>query len=364
MVFFKYKFLLKRKIAIRYSRRWGRPATTLVLSCLLLLFLVIPVLSGDSSLTGVYGWTDWQAKSPESILADTLPGCEEGIWDDLGWERFLYDFVTAVTGVSSGNPTFILGNELNLTLSRTAIGYMPASSKVIEEEGGEEDFYLPGQDESLDDWIVPQPDEFPPVQLHGEPMVLVYNTHNAESYKPSDGTARLEGKNGGVAAVSKMLAQALESKHGIKTVNCDVIHDYPDWTKSYINSMRSVQQLLKKHSAVQMVIDIHRDAGLNTRTDTLVKIGNKNYAKVMIVVGTEHPNWQKNLGFAQKIEATANRMYPGLIKCTRVLKDRRYNQHLHPRALLFEFGSDLNTREDALNSAVVMGEIIAAALKG
>lgn len=342
-----------------------RSTTTLVLSFILLMLLVIPVLSGDrDSLTAIYGWMGLREDAPESLLTEALPGSKQEIWPGYGWEDIVYDVVIAVTGVSSRNPTAILGNELNLIEYGSIPGYIPASFNIIEEEGGEEDFYLPGQDDSLDDWIAPQPDEFPPVQLHGEPMVLVYNTHNAESYKPSDGTARLEGKNGGVAAVSKTLAQALESKHAIKTVNCDVIHDYPDWTKSYINSMRSVQQLLKKHPTIQMVIDIHRDAGLNSRSDTLIKIGNKNYAKVMIVVGTEHPNWQKNLAFAKELEAKANELYPGLIKCTRVLKDRRYNQHLHSRALLFEFGSELNTREDAVNSAVVMAEIIARTLKG
>jgi stage II sporulation protein P len=84
----------------------------------------------------------------------------------------------------------------------------------------------------------------------------------------------------------------------------------------------------------------------------------------MIVIGTEHEHWQDNLAFAEKLEAKANKQYPGLIKSIRVRKDRRYNQHLHPRALLLEFGSDLNTQEDATNSAVVLAEIISDLVKG
>jgi len=355
-------FFSRRKLfKVRY--KWVKPSTMLAISFLLLFLLVIPVLSGDyDELKKMYNWAGLQEDNTELLLAEMLPGCKTEVRYKGDWEGILKRLIAVITGVSSSEPAAILGGELNLIWYSTALGFV--SDPRIIEEGGEEDFYLPGQDESLDDWIAVPLDEFPPVQLNGEPMVLVYNTHNAESYKPSDGTDRMEGKNGGVAAVSKTLTQALESKYGLRTIYCDAIHDYPDWTKSYINSMYSVQQLLKKYTKIQMVIDIHRDAGLNSRSDTLVRIGNKNYAKVMIVVGTEHPRWKENLAFAEKVEAKANKLYPGLIKCTRVLEDRRYNQHLHPRALLLEFGSDLNTREDATNSAVLMAEIIAATLKG
>ncbi|MCR4441330.1 MAG: stage II sporulation protein P [Peptococcaceae bacterium] len=299
-----------------------------------------------------------------TVISQVLPGGWVSETDQPGLETILSQLIHAVTGVDSRQPDAILGSEMNLPLIQLTIGPAAAGAHVVEEEGGEEDFYLPGQDEGLDDWIPVPQEQFPPVQLNGEPMILIYNTHNAESYKPTDGVSRLEGKNGGVAAVSQILSRAIESKHAIKTVYCEVIHDYPDWTKSYINSRRTAQQLLKKYSKIQLVIDVHRDAGLESRADTLARIGGKPCAKVMIVVGTEHPKWQENMAFAQKLEAKANELYPGLIKCIRVRKDRRYNQDLHSRALLFEVGSDLNTREDAVNSAALLADVIAATLKG
>lgn len=299
----------------------------------------------------------------EQIVAEALPGSITRSGTDSGWD-LLQGLMLTITSMNTDNPAAILGNELNLIAEQEVMGPLYNSALIVEEEGGEEDFYLPGQDTDLDEWIASPKTEFPPVQLNGEPMVLIYNTHNAETYKPTDGVSKTEGKNGGVAAVSQTMTKVLESRYSIKTVYSEVIHDYPDWTKSYINSMKTVQQLLKKHPDIQVVLDIHRDAGLNSRTDTLVKINGKECAKVMIVIGSEHPNWKSNLAYAEKIEAKAQEMYPGLIKSIRVLKDRRYNQHLHPRALLLEFGSDLNKREDALNSAEFMADVIAAVMKG
>lgn len=345
-----------------YRQGWVKLIKRLIFFCLLF-FLCVQVLiflGQRGYLTGFLTLNGLDEKNYENILAEVLPGQTSGHVNDMG--ILLNNVVILLTGIDPGNPTAILGAEISL--GGVLPGALAALAPPEIQEGGEEDFYLPGQDQNLDEWIAVPEEEFPPVQLDGEPMILVYNTHNAESYKPSDGTSRMEGKNAGVADVSEVLTKALESKHRLKTVYSDVIHDYPDWTKSYINSMRTLQQVLKKYNKIQVVFDIHRDAGLNSRADTLIKINGKDCAKIMIVVGTEHSKWKQNLAFAEKIAAAAERMYPGLIKDVRSFKDRRYNQHLHPHALLLEFGSELNKKEDATNSAILFADVIASVLKG
>lgn len=345
-----------------YNLRWVKPVKRIILFCffLFLYLQAMMILCQPENLPAILALNGLDHNSHESILAEVLPGKNSGQVNNLAF--LVNKVVYLLVGLDPGDPSAILGSELSFSPKWPAALVAVAEPEI--REGGEEDFYLPGQDQNLEDWISIPGDEFPPVQLNGEPMVLIYNTHNAETYKPSDGTSKLEGKNGGVADVSAMMSKALESKHHLKTVYSDVIHDYPDWTKSYINSLRTVQQIIKKHKEIQVVLDIHRDAGMNSRSDTLTRIGGKDCAKVMIVVGTEHPNWKQNLAFAEKLAAAADRMYPGLIKDVRPFKDRRYNQHLHPHALLLEFGSDLNTREDAVNSAVLMADVIATVLKG
>lgn len=328
--------------------------TTLLLLLFFSLSIMIPDLQVNDYILLGFSKDDYS-----TLLVEGLPGLGGVVEFDSLLNRILH----IVTSIDSASPASILGYELNFGGWVQAAVVPLALVPTEEEPGGEEDYYLPGQDLQLDEWISIPDNEFPPVQLNGEPMILVYTTHNAESYKPSAGVSKLDGKNGGVAKVSKTFYQAMESRYSIKTIYSDVLHDYPDWTKSYINSMKTVQQVLKKHPSIQLVLDIHRDAGLKTRADTMVKIGNKSCAKVMIVVGTEHARYKENLAFAEKVAAQADKMYPGLIKSIRLAKDRRYNQHLHPRALLLEFGSDLNTQEDSNNSAVLMADVVAAVLK-
>lgn len=286
-----------------------------------------------------------------------------GILEKKNGSALFSQTVLELTGVNTKDPLSILCTELNLARAQAVADFSSPSLLVEEEDGGEEDFYLPGEETDLENWITIPEEEFPPVQLNGEPMVLIYTTHNAETYKPNAGTSRVEGKNGGIVTVSRTLTRALESKYAIKTLHSENMHDYPDYTKSYVNSMQTVKKFLKEYPKIQVVLDIHRDAGLKTRGDTLVKIKGKDCAKVMIIVGTEHPNWKQNLAFAQKIEKKANELYPGLIKCVRLHKGRRYNQNLHTRALLLEIGSDLNKEEDALESAKLMADVVASVLK-
>lgn len=276
----------------------------------------------------------------------------------IQWDNWGEQVIELLTGVNVSNPFSLLCWELNLIDPREKIEFYG----LYELEGGEEDFYLPSQEKELEDWFKIPEAEFPPVQLDGKPMILIYNTHNAESYRPTQGTDRLEGQNGGIAAVSQTLVQTLENKHRLKTIYSDVIHDYPNFNQAYLNSRQTVKQILQEDPQIQVVLDIHRDAGYKKRSDTLVKIQGRDCAKILIIVGAAHPEWKENFAFAQKLEKKAAELYPGLIKAVRLLKNRTYNQNLHSRALLLEMGSDLNKETDALESAKLMADVLAAVL--
>ncbi|MDD2432496.1 MAG: stage II sporulation protein P [Clostridia bacterium] len=337
-----------------------------VIFFMLVLILVFPLRKPCLQL--VLNLASGYRGEPLIILSEGLPSAfspwlAESYFYEAGWSAWGEQAVGLLTGVKISDPFSLLCAELNLAQGQALAGFLAFSVPLVEEEGGEEDFYLPSQEQELEDWLKIPEDEFPPVQLNGEPMLLVYTTHNAESYRLSQGVARLEGKNGGIAAVSQVLVKALESKHRLKTIYSDVIHDYPDFNKAYLNSRQTVKKILQEYPQIQVVLDVHRDSGLKKRNDTLVRINGKDCAKVLIIVGTAHPQWRQNLAFAQKMESKANELYPGLIKAVRLLKNRTYNQNLHSRALLLEFGSDLNKEEDAIESAKLMAEVLAAVLK-
>ncbi|MEG1500514.1 MAG: stage II sporulation protein P [Clostridiales bacterium] len=198
-----------------------------------------------------------------------------------------------------------------------------------------------------------------PQAASAKPLVGIYCTHNAEGYLPTQGVAKEAGKNSGIFSVATELQKALAAE-GIGAVLCDTIHDYPDWNKSYVNSLVSMKKMKAENPSLQFFIDVHRDA--NVGKSNFIEIDGKKAAKVLFIVGSEkrakHPNWQQNLAFAQKIGNALESSYPGILRGVRV-QSGRYNQHFSPHAILMEMGSAENAQEDVQYSANLLAKILA-----
>lgn len=236
--------------------------------------------------------------------------------------------------------------------------FLPVQSELINIE--HEDIYLDNE-AVVDDWHFELSD-LSDISLSEDVAILLYHTHNAETYKPTDGASKREGENGGVATAAEMLKNALEQKYGLKTFHSKVLHDYPNWNRSYINSLATVKDLLASNPKVQAVFDVHRDAGFTSKEPTTTEINGKKAAKIMIVVGANHENWQSNLTFAQALEDKSNELYPGLVRSIRIVQANRYNQQAHPHSLILEIGSDLNTQEEANYAMECFAQVIAEVL--
>ncbi len=86
----------------------------------------------------------------------------------------------------------------------------------------------------------------------------------------------------------------------------------------------------------------------------------------MFVIGTNggglyHPNWQKNLKLAVKIQETAEELYPGLFK-QMILTNSRYNQHVTNGASIIEVGATGNTLEECITSMKYLSIVLDTAL--
>lgn len=206
-------------------------------------------------------------------------------------------------------------------------------------------------------------EKFGQVHLSEEVQVILYHTHNAEDYKPSAGVSKSEGQNGGVATAADALLESLEKKHGIRTIHAKTLHDYPDWSHSYNNSLKTAKALLKSYPTVKIIFDVHRDAGYTSKNPTTTVINGKNAAKILLVVGANHDNYQQNLAFAQALEDKAGKLYPTLFKGIHIAQSARYNQQIHPHALIVEVGSDLNTQEEASYAMECFADVCAEVLK-
>lgn len=207
-------------------------------------------------------------------------------------------------------------------------------------------------------------------------QVLIYHTHSSEMYVGralptiTSSEAHYNFRNladptiTGVMSVGRHLANALAS-FGMKTVHETRIHTLPTINNSYANSEKTVRELLAKNRDFDLVLDVHRDAGVPSPT---TRINGRTVARMVIVVGTAekiplaHPNFQKNLDLAYRIKAICDEMYPGLMRPVQVQQEARYNQHLHPQSLIIEMGSVENTLEEALLAAELLASVLVRAL--
>ena len=195
------------------------------------------------------------------------------------------------------------------------------------------------------------------------PRVLLYCTHNAETYRPDDGVDKKEGQNAGIFSVAEKLCEELIA-NGISAILCPTIHDYPDWSKSYANSLASIKAMQEKYPSLEVFIDVHRDAPAVPINSTVVK-GEQELAKIMLVVGSAeriaHPTWEQNHAFAQKIGALLEEKCSGILRGVKV-QSGRYNQHISSKSILVEMGTNLNSLEQVKNSAVLLAEALSEIL--
>ncbi|HHU32203.1 MAG: stage II sporulation protein P [Zhaonellaceae bacterium] len=294
----------------------------------------------------------------ERIVLNTLPILAIGDYTEtfagLEYDEFDLDhnILSDVTQTDFNNPKSLLESQLSLFRMISSTGF----DEKIYEDRDEEIIPDLESDAFEEEWTPPISPEF---IASDKPLVAIYTTHNAETYEPTDGKPKLEGKNAGITKVATKLSETLESK-GIGVIRSTTIHDYPSFPRSYGNSEKTVKAMLAENPSVQIVIDVHRDAGVNKKE--VVRINNKDAAKILLVVGTntrlEHPHWKKNKAFAETVVKKMDELYPGLSKGIR-MQDGRYNQHVHPNAILIEVGNaEKTTQEEAEYAVTLFADVI------
>jgi len=199
--------------------------------------------------------------------------------------------------------------------------------------------------------------------------VLIYHTHTTESYLTdisqlgSSISTRSRDPRRGVVRVGEELAENLKDKFGIQVIHNATVHDYPDYNKSYGNSLKTVKAILKAYPNIKVVIDLHRDAmGDDKKLREVANVNGKNAAKIMFVVSTgelkqNHPAWRENLKLALKIQEKLNGQCPQLTLPINLSK-YTYNQNVSSGALLIEVGGDGNLLSECLESAKYVAKAI------
>lgn len=193
-------------------------------------------------------------------------------------------------------------------------------------------------------------------------LVGLYTTHNGERYV-NEKKSKGQGEEAGVVRVVQVMETTLRDQYQVPAVKSTQVHDYPNWNQSYTKSKETAKSLLSKNPSIQILVDVHRDAGLKKKQT--VTINGKSAAKVLLIVGSDqrmkNPDWKKNKEFADLVDAKMDELYPGLSRGVRV-QTGRYNQHLHPRAILLEMGNEKNPLTEAEVSAELMAHVFSEVL--
>ena len=203
-----------------------------------------------------------------------------------------------------------------------------------------------------------------------EPSVLILHTHTTESYTRQGedyretSSWRTLDENYNMLSIGQLVGQILEEA-GIPVLHYRELNDYPSYSGSYVRARQAVREILKEHSGIRLVLDLHRDAaGTDThqmRTHALVN--NEDSAQLMVVIGTNHENYEENLSLGLKLHVLLEEQFPGIMRPLQ-LRAQRFNQDLCDGALLIEVGSAGNSHKEAKTAAAELAKAIVALARG
>lgn len=196
-----------------------------------------------------------------------------------------------------------------------------------------------------------------------DPVVYIYNTHQLESYNLDNYVEYNITPNVQMAAY---LLKGLLNKSGISTlVETANINDFLslngwNYASSYKASRYYLEEAIRQNPNLKLIIDLHRDSV--PREKSTITINDKNYAKILFVIGTDYDGYEENLSLANALNILINNKYDGLSRGV-ITKGGEgvngvYNQDISNKIVLIECGGNENTIDEVMNTMLVLNEII------
>ena len=203
-----------------------------------------------------------------------------------------------------------------------------------------------------------------------EAAVLILHTHTTESYtrqqedyRETSAWRTLE-EDYNMVSIGRRVANILEN-NGIRVVHYCQTNDYPSYNGSYTRARKVMKELLRENPGIRLVLDLHRDAsgGAHNQLRTQAQVEGQASAQLMIVIGTNHADYEENLSLGLKLHAQLESQAPGITRPLQ-LRAQRFNQDLSPGALLIEVGAAGNTHPEAHTAARELAKAIVALAGG
>lgn len=185
--------------------------------------------------------------------------------------------------------------------------------------------------------------------------VHIYNTHQGEEYVSYN-----------VVDGANYLKACLETKG----YQCDVegnnfeqyknVHNI-SYDKSYSVSKMYLEQSITTNGNYDLIIDFHRDS-IDKQLST-INYNNKNYAKVMFVVGKSSGKFETVNQMSEALSTKANEVIPKISRGVYV-KQSHYNQGISNNMVLIEVGAQSNSKDEIMNTVEVLASVIDGYLAG
>lgn len=193
--------------------------------------------------------------------------------------------------------------------------------------------------------------------------VLIYHTHTHEGY--AEAGSDTDQQDFSVVGVGDVLAQELEEGYGISVIHDKTIHDTSPYKESYYRSEPTVQSYLNQFPNVKLVIDLHRNSGPSKEQTTTV-INDQSLARILFVTSKASPNYSQMMNAVNGMISISEELFPGLMGVGRDgiglyeynHGSNNFNQDLSPACVLTEFGTELNTAQEAKLSAKYLARVI------
>ena len=194
-----------------------------------------------------------------------------------------------------------------------------------------------------------------------EPIIYLYNSHPTEEYLSS---TYAEFSVNPTVIMNNYILEDILNKNNLQTIVeeksvKDILHNN-NWKyyESYKASRILLEESIVKYPSLKYFVDIHRDS--LEREKTTCQINEKDYAKIVFIVGLENKEYLKNLEFTEKINKKLNEKYPGLSKG--ILQKEGigvngvYNQDFSPKTILVEIGGYQNNTTEVLNTILAFAD--------
>ena len=198
-------------------------------------------------------------------------------------------------------------------------------------------------------------------EVSENPIIYIYNSHQTEEYTPS---TFVEYSINPTVQMNNYVLEEVFEKNNYKTIteerNIKQVLNEHNWNYAYSYDASRVflEDVKNKYPSLKYFIDVHRDS--LKKEKTTVTINDKNYAKILFLIGLENPNYQKNQVFTERINQKLNEKYPNLSKG--ILQKQGegvngvYNQDFSPYTILVEIGGPENTIDEVLNTSLAFSE--------